>query len=212
MLEQKYVNDKIINLYEQYPVWSSAILISLGITRTFENEPSAIELHLEKELVIDEHTKLKSIPITTYNFDPTLAPEGKTCMRIILHTENYEYWKNLRENDHEKYKKEKERISNEVITILHKRFGNIIENVEVIDVATPSTFNRYTNNWKGRFMTWDWIGVLPVSINKQLPRLKNFYMIGHWVMAGGGIPCGLITGRDIVRIICHKDRKKFKVQ
>jgi phytoene dehydrogenase-like protein len=75
MLEGKYIDDKIRKLYNEHPRWPSMVLVSLGIARTFENEPTSIELHLDKELKIDEKSKLDSIPITIYNFDPTLAPE-----------------------------------------------------------------------------------------------------------------------------------------
>ena len=71
--------------------WASMLHVSLGLSRTFENEPTSIELHLNKKFVVDEKSKIDSIPITIYNFDPTLAPEGKTCMRVILHTTNYQY-------------------------------------------------------------------------------------------------------------------------
>ena len=123
---------------------------------------------------MDEKSKIDSIPITIYNFDPTLAPEGKTCMRVILHTTNYQYWNNLRNNDIDKYNSEKERISKEVIRILDKHFGNIESNVEISDVATPATFKRYTNNWEGSTQGWVWgPKLIPEFISKELPNLKN---------------------------------------
>jgi phytoene dehydrogenase-like protein len=42
-----------------------------------------------------------------------------------------------------------------------------------------------------------------------IPGLGNFYMVGHWVSPGGGLPAGLITGRIAVKKMCRKDRKKF---
>jgi len=35
-----------------------------------------------------------------------------------------------------------------------------------------------------------------------LPGLKNFYMIGQWISPGGGLPAGLLTGREVSRRIC----------
>ena len=211
LLEGKYVNEKIKKLYDEHPRWSSMVLVSLGLSRKFENEPTSVELHLNEEFIVYEKSKLDSIPITIYNFDPTIAPKGKTCMRVILHTDNFPYWNNLRNNEQNKYKYEKERISKNIIRILDKHFGNIRENIEVIDVATPATFKRYTNNWRGSTQGWIWgPKLIPEFISKELPGLKNFYMIGQWVILGGGVSTAFTSGRDIAQIICKKDNKKFR--
>jgi phytoene dehydrogenase-like protein len=132
-------------------------------------------------------------------------------MRVILHTNNYQYWNNLKNNEQNKYNYEKERISKDIIRILDKHFGNIRENIEVIDVATPATFKRYTNNWMGSTQGWIWgPKLIPEFISKELPGLKNFYMIGQWVIPGGGVSTAFNSGRDIAQIICKKDNKEFR--
>jgi len=213
MLEGKYIDEEIEKLYNEHPKWPSMVLVSLGIARTFENDPTSIELHLSKEFIIDEQSKLNSISINIYNFDPTLAPKGKTCIRVILKTDNYQYWDNLRKNNKGKYVQKKDHIAQEVIKILDKRFGNIANNVEVIDVATPATFHRYTNNWMGSTQGWTWLpSLIPESIKKELPGLKNLYLIGQWTTPGGGVSTALQSGRDVTRIICKKDKKQFRVK
>jgi len=213
MLNGEYINEKIRKLYDEHPLWPSAILISLGISRTFENEPTSIELYTKKALVVDDQSKLNKIPVTIYNFDLVLAAKGKTCLRVILETDNYQYWKDLRKNNLQKYNQEKDRISKEVISMLDQRFGNIINKVEVIDVATPATFNRYTNNWKGSTQGWEWVpSGIPEFIEKNLPGLKKFYLIGQWTVPGGGVSSAFISGRDVTRIICKKDNRKFQVK
>jgi len=210
MLEGKFVNKKIEDLYSRHPMWPSAVLVSLGISRPMQAEPSQIELWLKEPLVVDERSTLSAVTVTVYNFDPTLAEKGKTCVRVILKTDNYSYWRDLREKDPRQYAQEKERLAKTVIDILEKRFGNIRKHVEVVDVATPATFMRYTNNWKGSTEGWDWLpGLIPETIKKVLPGLKGFYMIGQWTMPGGGVSTAQTAGRDIARIICHKDHKKF---
>jgi phytoene dehydrogenase-like protein len=211
MLEGKYINKKVETLYTKHPMWPSAVLVSLGIARTFEKEPSQIELSLKQPFIVDERSQLDSLPITIYNFDPTLAPEGKTCLRAILKTDNFTYWHDLRENDPVKYEQEKERLARDLIGILEQRLGNITSHVEVMDISTPATFHRYTNNWKGCTQGWEWLpGLIPETLKKELSGLRNFFMIGQWVMPGGGVTSALLMGRDITRIICSRDRKKFQ--
>lgn len=213
MLEGKYCNKKIDDLYQKHPMWPSAVIVSLGLSRTFERESSQLELWLSEPFVVDEQSRLDSLPITIYDFDSTLADEGKTCVRAILRTDNYHYWHDLKENDSLVYEREKERVARSLIEILDKQMGNIIPYVEVADVATPATFYRYTNSWKGCTQGWEWLsGLIPETIKKELPGLKGFYMIGHWVMPGGGVSSALVLGRDVTRIICKRDKKKFRAK
>jgi phytoene dehydrogenase-like protein len=211
MLDGKYTDKEINKRYKNHPKWPSVVLVSLGIGREFKNVSPNIELSLKNGITIDNSTKTYAMPITIYNFDPTLASKGKTCIRVILHTYNFKFWNELKQNNPEKYIYEKERISSEVIDILENYFGNIKKHLEVIDVATPATFKRYTGNWLGSIQGWEWLpGVIPEHIKHTLPGLNNFYITGQWVMPGGGISGAFINARDLSRIICAKDKKKFR--
>ena len=126
-------------------------------------------------------------------------------------TEHYEYWRDLRSGDKEKYDEEKERIARATIEILDNRFGNIKDKVEVWDVATPATLIRYTNNWKGSFEGWlPTPKAIRLKMKKVLPGLRGFYMIGQWVEPGGGLPPALTSGRNVTQMICKQDKKEFR--
>jgi phytoene dehydrogenase-like protein len=211
MLEGRYTNQKIMDYYANYETFPSYLQVSLGIARTFENEPHMTVFPADKPLVIDSSVTYESLPVRIFNFDPTLAPAGKTLLTLMFLTPNHRYWDELRTNDREKYKKEKERIANEIIDMLEKRFGSIKSNVEMVDVSTPSTVIRYTNNWKGSFEGW----VLTPKIGfgrmqNVLPGLSNFYMAGQWVVPGGGLPSAILSGRNVTQVICKKDKNPFK--
>ena len=193
-----------------YEIFPSYVLVSVGVSRTFESEPHSLVFPLEKPLAVDESIVYEDIMVRIFNFDRTLAPEGRTLISVVLPTGNYEYWENLKRSDAEEYKLQKERIAKEVIEILEKQYGNIQSNVEVIDVSTPSTVMRYTNNWKGSFEGWLLTPRLGLRrMKKVLPGLKDFYMAGQWVEPGGGLPPAILSGRNVAQIICKEDRKKF---
>ncbi len=128
----------------------------------------------------------------------------------MLHTD-FDFWNKLRKND-EQYKAEKEKIADAVVSILDKRFPGLAGQVEMRDVSSPTTFVRYTGNWKGSFEGWQ---VTPKTwsfgklMRKTLPGLDNFYMAGHWVEPGGGLPAVAMSGRNVMQIICKKEKKKF---
>jgi phytoene dehydrogenase-like protein len=146
--------------------------------------------------------------VQIYSFDPTLAPEGKTVLRVMLTTE-YEFWQELKP-DRERYRAEKEQIAETVIAQVDRRWPGLAEQVEMVDVATPTTFERYTGNWKGNHQGW-----LPstenfgLSMSKTLPGLNGFYMAGQWVQPPGGLPMAAISGRYVTQIICKADRRTF---
>jgi phytoene dehydrogenase-like protein len=82
--------------------------------------------------------------------------------------------------------------------------------VEMHDVATPMTWERYTGNWRGSYEGWlPSAQSLMVRMSKTLPGLDNFYMAGQWVEPGGGLPTAAMSGRNVTQIICKKDKKPF---
>jgi phytoene dehydrogenase-like protein len=137
-----------------------------------------------------------------------MAPKGKTVFTLMLPA-NYEYWQELKK-DREKYLAEKKKTGDAVIRAIAEIYPEIPEQVEEIDVATPMTFVRYTGNWKGSYQGWVFNKkVLTMMSPQTLPGLNNFYMAGHWVAPGGGLPSGVITGRNAIKMICKKAKKKF---
>lgn len=210
MLDGNFTDKKIQKIYKSYKTFPSYLQVSLGVNYSFENHPHYIKYALDKPIKIDEKTEYDYIHVRIFNFDKTMAPKGKTSLYVLFATDNYTYWEYLRKNDKVRYQSEKDRIAKEVIDILERKIGNIKNKIEEIDVSTPATVIRYTNNWKGSYEGW-----LPTKqtglqgIKKTLPGLENFYMIGQWVEIGGGVPGALISGRNVTQIICKKDKKKF---
>ncbi len=209
MLEGKYVSEEIQGYYDKLPIFSPLIYISLGVAHSFDESHTAagINFPLDEPVTIARQ-ELKRLPVHIYNFDPTLAPEGKTLLTVMIDSD-YEYWKKLSE-DSERYRAEKEQIADQVVALLDRRFPGLAKQVEMRDVATPLTFERYTGNWQGTYEGWLLsTKTLNVRMSKTLPGLNNFYMAGHWVMPGGGLPTGIMAGRYVTQIICKNDKKKF---
>jgi len=207
MLEGKYINDKIREYYDKLPIFPPLVHVALGVARSFEGLPHSIIYPLEEPVTIagQEH---KSVGVEIHNFDPTLAPPGKTVLKVMF-LSDYDYWKELSE-DPEHYKAEKEKIADQVITMLDQRFPGLAGQVEMCDVATPMTWERYTGNWRASFEGWlITTKSFGMRMSKTLPGLKNFYMAGQWVMPGGGVPTAAISGRNVIQMICRQDKKPF---
>ena len=213
MLEGKYSNDKIREQYDNWLLFSPLIFVGIGVNRTFEDVPESVSgfsFALKEPVEIGDkiHDRLN---VHLYNHDPSLAPAGKTSMTVMLDT-GYEYWEKLA-RDRVAYLQKKEEISRQIIGLLDQRFPGISSQIEMTDVATPMTFERYTGNWKGTFEGWlitpGNAGVMMKPLSQELPGLSNFYMCGQWVEPGGGLPTGIMSGRRLVKKLCREDHKKF---
>lgn len=209
MLGGKYINSKIQDYYDNFPVFPPKILISLGINRTFDGFPHWVIFLLDTPVVIGGQEQT-SLGVEIYNFDHTLAPHGKTVLRILFDAD-YTYWYNLKQ-DPGRYKMEKEKIAETVISLLDKRYPGLAALVEMFDIATPMTWVRYTGNWKGSYQGWQLTEktMPPFRMSKKLPGLESFYMVGQWVEPGGGLPPAALSGRNVIQLNCKQDKKPFK--
>jgi phytoene dehydrogenase-like protein len=214
MLGGKYIDDKIKGYYDKPILFPPLVYIGLGVKRSFDDVPSSVAgviFLLDKPLTITGK-KHQRLGVQIYNFDPTLAPKGKTVLKTQFNTD-YDYWKKLSQEP-ERYKAEKEQIADQVIAVLDQHFPGLAAKVEMRNVATPLTWERYTGNWRGSYEGW-----LPTAkgdmafftgrMSKTLPGLGNFYMAGQWVEPGGGLPTAAMSGRNVSQIICKKDKKPF---
>jgi phytoene dehydrogenase-like protein len=213
LLDRKFVDKNIKEIYANWKTFRSMVYVGVGVKRTFPDLPFSVEgnaFELAKPVVItgEEH---KMIPIRIRNEDPNYAPIGKTVLTSAIYT-RHEFWKSL-EGDHTAYEAEKEKVSRAYLEALEQLFPGISADVEMLNVATPLTFERITGNLKGSIVGWK---LTPeqsgVNIPKTLPGLNNFWMIGHWVYPGGGLPAGVCTAREVIWRQCKKDGKSFEAR
>lgn len=210
MLDGKYIDEKIRGYYDHLPLFPPLVYIGLGVARKFDDVPPSLvglTFPLEKPVTIAGKEQ-KELSVLIDNFDPTLAPEGKTVVKVQFNTD-YDYWEKLYKEP-ERYKAEKEQIADTMVALLDKRFPGLADQVEMRDVATPMTWVRYTGNWRGSYEGWMITAkTFMMEMDKTLPGLKNFYMAGQWVNPGGGMPTAAMSGRHTIQIICKKDKRPF---
>ena len=218
MLDGKYINETV----RRYCAPNSdetpfAVDVFLGINRDLSGEPSSLVLLLDRPLTIANH-EYEFVETQLYGFDKSMAPAGKGTVKVELPA-SYAYWKQLYNDDRERYKLEKQNVAEQVIEILESHFRGIKNQVEVIDVCTLMTWERYMGGSQGWFnfpnRKLDFTMREDISDKKfetTLPGLTNFYFVGVWASAMGSLAHNAISGKTIIRRICKKDGKKFKAQ
>ena len=186
----------------------------LGINRDLSGEPSSLVLLLDQPVSIANH-QYENIEAQVYGFDRSMAPAGKGTIKVELWA-SYSYWKQLYNADREKYKQEKQRVAEQVIEILENHFHGMKNQVEVVDVYTLMTWERYMGGTQGWFNfpnhKLDFSMKEDLSNRKfrtTLPGLANFYFVGVWATMMGALAHNANSGKTIIRRICKKDGKEF---
>jgi phytoene dehydrogenase-like protein len=211
MLNSKYINQAIKAYYEAYPKTQPfGLEVWYGVNQLLSNEPHAIVRFLEKPITVEgvEHNRLD---IEVFNFDPTLAPKGKTVVKVVLDS-NYDYWKTLSANS-EKYRAEKQAVAQLIAEQLEKRFPGFLNSIEATEIVTPISAEHWTGAYRG-CQAWgapkEYAKELTKNgVSKTLPGLGNFYMVGQWANGMIGLNTACLTGRNLISDLCKQNNKKF---
>jgi len=99
--------------------------------------------------------------------------------------------------------KEKKKIGDKVIAAVEAQFPESAGQIEVCDVATPLTYERYCGGWKGSWMTEMTPGMKIKSYPCVIKGLDGVYFAGHRLMPPGGLPVALASGRTAVQHLCR---------
>jgi phytoene dehydrogenase-like protein len=212
LLGGKYTDKLTDRIYRTLKTFPSYVQVSLGVARDLSQQPGYLTLLLDAPLTVDPGTQLSRVPFRFFHFDPTFAPPGKTAVTCFLPTRNFDFWVDLQQNNPVEYQAGKDRIAEAVIAVLEKSVPGVRQAIEVIDVSTPASVIRHAGNWKGSMEGWLLTpGLRYRALRMTLPGLRQFMMVGQWVMPGGGLPSGLMTARSAIQTVCKQDRMPFMV-
>jgi len=212
LLDGRFLPPRLQRAYEGFPLFPSSIFVGLGVARDLSDLPHAMSFALEEPLVLPDGSEHRYLSVNVYHFDPTLAPEGKTSVTVLLNAwdDAYQYWCSLAETDRQAYEHAKRDVASRVRAAVEARFPQIAGAVETVDISTPHTVRRYTGNWRG---SYEGFAPTPETMGRPLPKtlpgLAGFHMIGQWTTPGGGIPPAAKDGRDLARTLCKRDGRRF---
>jgi phytoene dehydrogenase-like protein len=203
LLKGQYIDAEINALYDSKKVSQPSIQVSLGINCDLSRYPYCNNIILEDPVQIGGHD-ISNIMIKHFCYDKILCPPNKSVVTSLI-SADYPYWEKLYEN-RELYKAEKERIAGWFTGFLENRYPEVKDKIEVVDVATPMTYNRYTEVWQGAYSGWSY----PTQkIPNVLPGLDGFYLAGQWTKTTGGLPTAALTGKGSIMRVCKEDGKEF---
>jgi phytoene dehydrogenase-like protein len=167
---------------------------------------------LPSTLVVDEVPKFElggrtddHLYVRVYNDDASFAPRGHAVVQLMAATD-YDWWAKRGHG----YQAAKDAVAEQGLALLAAEIPGIRDATRMRDVATPLTYWRATRSWRGAFEGWqpttdNFFGHVP----KTLHGLDGLFMAGQWVEPGGGVPTALMSGRQLVQILCDRAHRPF---
>lgn len=222
MLPPDAIPEKLKQKLNEARLYSSSVTLGLAL------DCPAEELGFGEEMIYlsrndpdreshangDPHTNGISILAPSFR-DKSLAPAGKGTLTIYVPAffEQNEYWKTERDAQGnlirgEAYQQLKKEYAEILLDRIEQRLApGLRSHIEYLDIATPITHWRYTNNRDGSMM-----GARPGKENMQAKiahyrtPVKNLILGGHWAELGGGVPIAVRAAANAALLLL-KDRK-----
>ena len=201
----KYFNEKFENV-KLNPL-NSAIYVSFKIKKDISNYPKMMDYKTDGLKI--EDLDLSHFQIRNYSFDETFVDKNGTLATIILPT-SHNFYESLKSKSPEEYKAYKKDLSNSLKNIVAEKMSISPEEISVLDIATPLTYERYLNAYCGSYMSFVSLPKAKGLMQKGVVKnLKNLILSTQWLMPPGGLPIALFLGKHAAIRICKLEKRVF---
>ncbi|MCP3983558.1 MAG: NAD(P)/FAD-dependent oxidoreductase [bacterium] len=158
-----------------------------------------------KGAVSGDYSDLPWAAATIYsNIDPTCCPKGKSIVATMLLASPEIYEEALGTDRHRgrAYKALKDRLLPQLIEKMERALGipDLEKHAEVLELATPVTIERFTENRGGAYVGWRYS---PNQVQDSIPQrspVENIFLCGHWVRPGGGVSNAMAGGLNAAEL------------
>jgi phytoene dehydrogenase-like protein len=188
---------------EKYPI-VSCTLVAIGVETALGHRPHSLTFKPDRAIMVGgvEHSILM---LHHYAYDPAFCRGGRTPVEFLILDFGYNWWDALRKESEQTYQSEKKRIGDLLLSELQRVYPETAGKAQVIDVATPLTFNRYCNAYKGAYMSFlSTAGTTPKNHKGVIDGIDRLYLAGQWIFPDGGLPGAVLSGKFAVQRLCRR--------
>ncbi|NBI30889.1 phytoene desaturase family protein [Chengkuizengella marina] len=214
LIGETYVDPSYRKEFEKLEIGPSVTQLYIGL----KEDPSKYNLVDEDILFVKEKDLSKdydylhngnyekaNFGITNYyKLDPELSPNGKPVI-VLAFIDFIENWPENKED----YQLKKEEVTNYFLEQLEAHYPGITSSIEVLELGTPRTMQKYTKNPAGAVygfaQTVEQSGLLRLERKTPLDQLS---LVGAWTRPGGGYQGAAVSGASEANRI-HKYLKQM---
>ncbi|PAY00359.1 phytoene dehydrogenase [Pseudoalteromonas sp. HM-SA03] len=202
--------------YSDHDPYTSYLLPESISRQLVGNYHSGVGVQIRNTLYPDHAPSGKSVLYVTYlsKSDAWQAMEQNVVQSTSSGQSRNPYTRKRRSPE---YKQAKKKVGQAIVEFLDQYFEGLSDKVEFIDVVTPLTCERYTENHNGTVLAWHPFAPLTEELeNYQIkhgptfPNLDNFYYAGQW-STFSGVTHSTASGRYVAQYLCRQDKKPFRV-
>lgn len=139
--------------------------------------------------------------VRPYHYDSHFVKDGKTVVSLFIDQDHndYMYYHSLNDED---YKKEKERITKDMIDSFLLRYPEFKEKTGFLTSFGPIEISKRVNTSYGSFQSFSFTDKSTYYINNgKIKGIENMFLIGQWTRSIGGTPTALLSANEIVKYI-----------
>lgn len=198
-------NDVGISLSQLY-IGLDCKTTEVGITKADYFISNGVNYEDAYKNILEGNYSDNILGLTSYDvLDPDLNKDvGVFVVVFGDHIKNWPQYKS------EEYKRKKEEVTNEILENVYKNFPNVKGHIKVLELGTPHTMKRYTNNTQGAVYGWEQ-NIRQGGFNRLSNKsdFNNVFLSGAWTNPGGGFE-GAITGGILTAERILKEDSKIK--
>jgi phytoene dehydrogenase-like protein len=149
-----------------------------------------------------------SLAFNNYATYSGYAPGGCTALTASFAGDSYDFWDNLRKSGG--YDEQKRLLAGELTRIVEKHLPKTAGKIEVVNIATPLTYERYTGSCRGAWMTFMDKHSKPAMPEPLAKDINNIYFAGFRTIVPGGLPVALYSGFRAAQYACRDNALVFE--
>ncbi len=183
---------------------AQCMFIALGVRADLSGRPRCMQIVLPQPMSAGG-LQFDALTVNNYAMDAEYSPDGCTTLTVILPGNSYRWWKAAREQG--LYQQRKQEAIDAFVRCLADMLPETAGRVEVSDMATPLTYERYCDTFEGSYMS-EW---RPWHLNHNAPvsYAPGIYFTGQRVGFSGGLPVAAETGRRTAQTVCRDFHGEF---
>ena len=181
--------------------------VCLGVHADLSDVPESVGFPVD-EPVFCGGQRHDTLAVNNYASYEGYAPEGCTAVTLFMNGDTYDWWAARRDDG--TYAQEKRALAEAVIAAVSKKYPQVEGKVEVWDVATPLTYERYLHSYKGSWMSNMPLGGMARSYPSKPEGIADVYFAGQRIAAPGGLPTAVETARTAVQHLCRDTDTVFQ--
>lgn len=197
-LFEEPIAEKWARKMRQHLESEQCMFLSLGVAADLTHYPKNLRLRLREKLTL-AGMPYEVVWVNNYSHAQGYAPEGCACLTMLFPGDTYDYWTEAKKDG--TYKEKKQQLVDAVVGTLEEYMPEIKGRVEVSDLATPLTYERYCQTWRGAYMGVWREKAMPPSIPYRCRTIKGLYFAGMRTFLSGGLPVALVSGYNAARAI-----------